>query len=51
MFELAWPIIVTELLQVAYNLADTVWLGRLSTDAVAAISLAFPLIFLLISVG
>ncbi|KTG30641.1 MATE family efflux transporter, partial [Haloferax profundi] len=36
---------------VAYNLADTVWLGRLSTDAVAAISLAFPLIFLLISVG
>ncbi|ELZ80957.1 MATE family drug/sodium antiporter [Haloferax elongans ATCC BAA-1513] len=51
MFALAWPIIVTELLQVAYNLADTVWLGRLSTDAVAAISLAFPLIFLLISVG
>lgn len=51
MFDLAWPIIVTELLQVAYNLADTVWLGRLSTDAVAAISLAFPLIFLLISVG
>jgi putative MATE family efflux protein len=51
MFRLAWPIIVTELLQVAYNLADTLWLGRLSTDAVAAISLAFPLIFLLISVG
>jgi putative MATE family efflux protein len=51
MFALAWPIVVTELLQVAYNLADTLWLGRLSTDAVAAISLAFPLIFLLISVG
>jgi putative MATE family efflux protein len=51
MVRLAWPIIVTELLQVAYNLADTIWLGRLSTDAVAAVSLAFPLIFLLISVG
>jgi putative MATE family efflux protein len=51
MFELAWPIIVTELLQVAYNLADTFWLGRYSTDALAAISLAFPLIFLFISVG
>jgi putative MATE family efflux protein len=51
MFALAWPIIVTELLQVAYNLADTLWLGQLSTDAVAAISLAFPLIFLFISVG
>ncbi|MEZ3116869.1 MATE family efflux transporter [Halobaculum sp. MBLA0147] len=51
MFALAWPIVATQLLQVAYNLADTVWLGRFSTDAVAAISLAFPLIFLFISVG
>ena len=51
LFALAWPIIVTELLQVAYNLTDTLWLGRLSTHAVAAVSLAFPLIFLLISVG
>ena len=51
MFRLAWPIVVTELLQVAYNVADTLWLGRLSADAVAAISLAFPLIFLLLSVG
>ncbi|WP_313695901.1 MATE family efflux transporter [Halorarum halobium] len=51
MFALAWPIVVTQLLQVAYNLADTLWLGRYSTDAVAALSLAFPLIFLFISVG
>jgi putative MATE family efflux protein len=51
MFRLAWPIVVTELLQVAYNVADTLWLGRLSADAVAAISLAFPLIFLLLSIG
>jgi putative MATE family efflux protein len=51
MFALAWPIVATQLLQVAYNLADTLWLGRFSTDAVAAISLAFPLIFLFISIG
>ncbi len=51
MFRLAWPIVVTQLLQVAYNIADTFWLGRLSADAVGAISLAFPLIFLLLSVG
>jgi putative MATE family efflux protein len=51
MFALAWPIVATQLLQVAYNLADTIWLGRFSTDAVAAISLAFPLIFLFISIG
>nr|WP_282594520.1 MATE family efflux transporter [Halomarina salina] len=51
LFTLAWPIVVTELLQVAYNLADTIWLGRYSAAAVGAMSLAFPLIFLLLSVG
>ncbi|MFC6786689.1 MATE family efflux transporter [Halobaculum halobium] len=51
MFALAWPIVATQLLQVAYNLTDTLWLGRFSTDAVAAISLAFPLVFLFISIG
>src|SRR6056297_161138 len=51
MFRLAWPIVVSQLLQGAYNLADTFWLGRLSANAVGALSLAFPLIFLMISVG
>ncbi|WP_440007937.1 MATE family efflux transporter [Halomicrococcus sp. SG-WS-1] len=51
MFELAWPIVVIQLLQVTYNVADTFWLGRLSADAVGAMSLAFPLIFLLISIA
>jgi putative MATE family efflux protein len=51
MIQLAWPMVVIQLLQVAYNLADTFWLGRLSGNAVAAISIAFPLVFFLISVG
>lgn len=51
MARLAWPIVVFQLLQVTYNLADTLWLGRLSADAVGAISLAFPLVFLLIAVA
>ncbi|WP_227355543.1 MATE family efflux transporter [Haladaptatus salinisoli] len=51
MVRLAWPIVVIQLLQVAYNVADTFWLGALSSDAVGALSLAFPLIFFLISVG
>ncbi|GAB3671763.1 MATE family efflux transporter [Halopiger thermotolerans] len=51
MFELAWPLVVIQLLQVAYNVGDTFWLGALSPDAVGAISLAFPLLFLLIAVG
>ncbi|USZ69413.1 MATE family efflux transporter [Halorussus salilacus] len=51
LFHLAWPIVVTQLLQVAYNVADAFWLGRYSADAVGAISLAFPLIFFLIAFG
>jgi len=43
LFALAWPIVVTQLLQVAYNLVDTLWLGRLSAAAVGALSLAFSL--------
>ncbi len=51
LFHLAWPIVVIQLLQVTYNVADTLYLGRLSAEAVGAISLAFPLIFLLIAVA
>jgi putative MATE family efflux protein len=51
LFYLSIPIVVTNLLQTAYNLADTFWLGQYSTEALAAISFAFPMVFLLISVG
>jgi putative MATE family efflux protein len=51
LFYLSLPIVVTNLLQTAYNLADTYWLGRYSTEALAAISFAFPMVFLLISLG
>jgi putative MATE family efflux protein len=51
LFYLALPIVVTNLLQTAYNLADTFWLGQYSTEALAAISFGFPLVFLLISFG
>ena len=51
LFHLAWPIVVIQLLQVTYNIVDTLYLGRLSAEAVGALSLAFPLIFLLIAVA
>ncbi|HHZ00104.1 MAG TPA: MATE family efflux transporter [Sedimentibacter sp.] len=34
--KLALPIMGTSFIQMAYNLTDIIWLGRLSTDAVAA---------------
>jgi putative MATE family efflux protein len=51
LFNLAWPIVAIQLLQVTYNIADTLYLGRFSAEAVGALSLAFPLIFLLIAVA
>jgi putative MATE family efflux protein len=48
---LAWPLVVIQLLQVAYNVADTAFLGAVSEDAVGALSLAFPLVFFLIALG
>lgn len=51
LFFLSLPIIVINLLQTAYNIADTFWLGQLSTNALEAITFAFPLVFFLISLG
>jgi len=51
LFKLSWPIMVGNTMQVLYNLADTFWVGRLGADSVAAISVGFPLVFLLISIG
>ena len=42
---------VGNLLHTAYNLVDTIWVGRLGPEAVAALSLGFPVIFFLLSLG
>ncbi len=51
LFALAGPIVLTNLFHSAYQLVDTFWVGRLGADAVAAVSLSFPIIFLLITLG
>ena len=48
---LSTPIILTQLLQVGYNLADTFWVGRLGAEPVAALSYAWAIVFLVVSVG
>ena len=48
---IATPIIFANLLQTVYQLIDTFWVGRLGTEAVAAVSLSFPIIFLLHSLA
>ena len=49
LFDLAWPLVLGNLLQTLYNLADMFWVGRVSTSAVAAVSLMFPLSWLFVS--
>lgn len=48
---LSWPIMLTHLFQIMYNLIDTYWLGKVSVEAVAAPTLAWPMVFLLISIA
>lgn len=51
LIHLSIPLIMTNILQTAYNLTDTFWVGRLGKEAVAAVSLSFPIIFIIISLG
>ena len=51
LINLSLPIVMANFLQTAYQLTDTFWVGRMGADAVAALSLSFPIIFLLISLG
>ncbi|MES3516782.1 MAG: MATE family efflux transporter [Natronomonas sp.] len=49
LFHLAWPLVLGNLLQTLYNLADMFWVGRVSPEAVAAVSLMFPLSWMFVS--
>lgn len=51
LFKLSLPIVMANFIQTTYQLTDTFWVGRLGTDSVAALSLSFPVIFLLVSIG
>lgn len=48
---LSFPIIGANILHTAYQLTDTFWVGRLGTVSVAAVSISFPILFLIISLG
>lgn len=46
---LAWPLVVGNLLQTVYNVADLFWVGRVGPAAVAAVSLMYPFSWLFVS--
>lgn len=51
LISLALPIIAANLLQTGYQLVDAFWVGQLGANAVAAVSVSFPVNFLLISLS
>ena len=51
LISLAIPIILGNLLQTGYQMTDAFWVGRLGAPAVAAVSVSFPVTFLVIALG
>jgi putative MATE family efflux protein len=51
LLRLSIPIVLANILQVAYQLTDTFWAGQLSAEALAAVSLNFPINFLMVAIG
>ncbi len=48
---IAWPLFVGNILNTFYHLADMYWVARVSTDAVAAVAITFPTVWLTFSFG
>jgi Na+-driven multidrug efflux pump len=48
---LSAPLMLNNLIQTVYNLTDTYWVSRLGDISVAAVSLVWPVIFFMISLG
>lgn len=51
LFKLAIPSILSMLIQALYNVVDSIFVARISEDALAALSLAFPIQMILIAVA
>ena len=51
LIRLAIPISLGNVLQTGYQLTDAFWVGRLGAAAVAAVSISFPVSFLVIALG
>lgn len=51
LFLLAIPIMGANILQVAYQVIDAFWVGRLGAAAVASVSITMPLMFVLVAAG
>ncbi|MFW6006568.1 MAG: MATE family efflux transporter [Halanaerobiales bacterium] len=51
LFRLSIPSIIAMVVQALYNVVDSIYLGRLSTDALSALTLTFPLQIIIIGIA
>ena len=51
LWRLAWPIVLTNLLQTVYNLTDAYFLGKLGKVEFSAPTVTFPIIFIILSLA
>lgn len=51
LMRLSIPSIIAMAIQALYNVVDSIYVGRISTDALSALSLAFPVQIILIGIG
>ncbi len=50
-FHASAPTVVAFLLQSAFNIVDAFFVGKISSEALAAVSISFPIVFIIISIG
>ncbi|MBM7624554.1 MATE family efflux transporter [Sporohalobacter salinus] len=51
LIKLSTPAIIGMIVQALYNIVDSIYVGRLSTEALSALSLAFPIQLILVALG
>ncbi|MCK5474818.1 MAG: MATE family efflux transporter [Candidatus Aenigmarchaeota archaeon] len=51
LLKLSWPMTIGLLMQTSFNIIDTIFVGRIGPDALAAVSMTFPIIFLFIALA
>lgn len=51
LFVLAAPVTIAMLVQTMYNIVDTAFVGRLGAASIAALTFAFPIFFIMISIN
>lgn len=51
LLSMSLPVVLSMLIQALYNIVDSLWVTRLGTDALTAVSLAFPLQNIIMSAG